>query len=221
MREVGKRFPDGEIFSLGYTDIWGEREYLYTMTDLCDRAGCHCVGNEVVCDNWEYRLFMPDLHSAYLAQCLQRCECFEEDSSVGVSTTAMLTDSEDDTESVSSEASVNNYATNWAAQNAQKMQEVYSPRPDPNGTENGRVIEQSAPPVVGTLPARLTHGKPCLAGQAGGWVFQNRAAQRCCPGYDYTALTASQAYVNYGLPIDYIVAGASVGMCLKALGGSG
>ena len=223
MNEVGPRFPDGEIFALGYNDEWGERQYLYTLTDLCDRAGCHCMGNDVSCDNWEYTLFVTDLHTKYQALCLQRCTCFEEDSLIDESTTAATSDSEADIESVSSNPSIKNYSNDWAADNAQKMRQVYSPIPQANGTENGRAIEQSAPPIVDALPARLNHGKPCVAGQAGGWVFENRAAQGCCPGYDFSALTPSQAYVNYGLPIGYIVAGvSSVGMCLKhKAGGSG
>lgn len=218
MRQVGPRNRDGTIARLGYSDRWGEREYLYTFTDLCDRAGCRCSGSTVVCDNFSYILFMAQLHTRYQVDCLRSCECFEEDEDLEIGSVAASANSSIDT--WGSEPSVNDYENfDWASLNAQRMRQVYGHVLNTNAIENGRSIENSSPVPV-QPPSRLNGGKPCLAGQAAGWVFESGATGRCCPGYTFNALTASEAYVNYGLPINWIVAGVtSVGMCLKPASG--
>lgn len=212
MHEVGSRNRDGSIAVVGYDDRWGEREYLYTFTDICDRAGCHCSGSTVVCDNHGYILFVPEFFQYYVDDCLRECECFEEDPDVPMASSTISNFSSD----MSSTSSINNYEkVDLAAFNAQKMKQIYSPVTVNNAIENGRDIEHSTPVTV-QPPSRLTGGKPCLAGQAAGWTFESGSKGICCPGYAYDALTASEAYVNYGLPIGWIVAGVtSVGMCLK------
>ena len=216
MREVGSRGPGGRIAMLGYDDTWGEREYLYTFTDLCDRAGCHCLGDRVVCHHWGI-LFVPVFYQWYKDQCLAVCECFEEDPDLLLSNTTMESASSSSSDTGSTATSVNNYKLDWALDNAQKMRQVYSPSAVTNSLPNGRSIEDSALPASSSLPSRLNGGKPCLAGQAAGWTFQKYARGRCCPGYAFSELTASEAYVNYGLPIGNIVAGIwIVGMCLKS-----
>jgi len=218
VREVGSRGPDGRIAILGYNDQWGEREYLYTFTDLCDRAGCRCVGNRVVCSNWGI-LFVPDFYHWYRNRCLHLCECFEENSDL-FSDTASEAASDSSSETWSSLPNVNKYKTDWAAKNAQTMRLVYNPTIFANVSQNGRSIEHSAPPVASMVPNRLNGGKPCLAGQAAGWTFKNFARGQCCPGYGFHALTASELYVNYGLPVGDVVAGVSiVGICLKPISG--
>ena len=216
MHEVGSRGPGGRIAILGYDDRWGEREYLYTFTDLCDRAGCHCVGNRVVCSQWGV-LFVQAFHDWYHNRCEAVCECFEENSEL-FSDTESASDSSTDT--WSSVGSVNNYQTDWAAENAARMRLVYASVAIANSSLNGRIIEQSTPPVPRAAPSRLNGGKPCLAGQAAGWTFSDFARGRCCSGYTFRALTASEAYVNYGLPIGNVMAGiATVGICLKTTSG--
>lgn len=211
MREVGSRGPGGKIAILGFNDPWGEREYLYTFTDLCDRAGCHCLGNQVVCTNWGI-LFMPDFYHWYHDVCMESCECFEEDSDTMSETSSQASNASSTTWS-----SVSSNKRDWAAENARKMRQVYSPIAT---TKNGRSIENSAPPASRTPPSRLTGKKPCLAGQAAGWTFDNFAKGHCCPGYSFQELSASEAYVNYGLPIGNIVAGIwTIGMCLKTVSG--
>lgn len=215
MRQVGPRNPDGTIARLGYDDRWGEREYLYTFTDLCDRAGCHCSGSAVVCDNFAYILFVAPLNTRYRVDCLRSCECFEEDEDLDTGSVAVSANSSIDT--LASESSVNNYDNfDLAASNAQRMKQVYGHVTAANAIENGRNIEGSDP-VPFQPPSRLNGGKPCLAGQAADWVFESGTTGRCCPGYAFNALTASEAYVNYGLPINWIVAGVtSIGMCLRS-----
>lgn len=196
---------------LGFSDRWREREYLYTFTEVCDRAGCHCVGQQVICHDYGDVLFVPQFNVHYANKCLHYCACFEEDPTFSLETAEVLSQS-------SSEPSVNSYQVDWAAHNAQKLREVYSGVSFSNSAPNGRSIEHSTPQSV--RPNRLNGGKPCFAGQAAGWVIESFASGKCCPGYSFSPLTASQAYVNYGLPIGYIVAGVtSVGLCLRTLSG--
>lgn len=218
MRPVGRRNQDGTIARLGYDDRWGEREYLYTLTDLCDRAGCRCSGSTVVCNRFDYILFVVGFYIQYEADCLQKCECFEEDEDLEIECITASTNSTIDT--CSSGSSVNNYkSSDLAALNAQTMKQVYGHFGVTKVIENGRDIEHSSPVSV-QPPSRLNGGKPCLAGQAAGWAFESGVTGRCCPGYTFNALTASEAYVNYGLPIGWIVAGVTiVGMCLKSASG--
>lgn len=172
----------------------------------------------MVCDNFAYILFVAQLHSRYHVDCLRSCECFEEDEDLDIGSEAASADSSVDT--WGSASSVNNYDNfDLAASNAQRMKQVYGHVTATNAIENGRNIENSSPVPV-QPPSRLNGGKPCLAGQAAGWVFESGATGRCCPGYTFSALTASEAYVNYGLPIGWIVPGlTSVGMCLRSASG--
>lgn len=219
MGEVGSRGPGGRISILGYDDPWGEREYLYTFTDICDRAGCHCVGDRVSCNiDWGI-FFVPDFYQHYSRLCLAVCECFEEDSSI-LSVSASETSSIASNDTRSSMTNAKNYQTDWAAQNAEKMRSIYSHIPSASGLQNGRDIEDSAPPGTSVSPNRIYGSKPCLAGEAAGWTFQNFANGHCCPGYTFNRLSASEAYGNYGLPIGDIVSGIwVVGVCLKILSG--
>ena len=202
---------------LGYDDPWGEREYVYTFTDICDRAGCHCEGDQVVCSN-RGLLFVTEFYFWYKDQCASRCECFEEDLDVLLTTESLSNSSVSDT--WSSVGSVKNYQSDWALYNAKKMREVYGYASSANNPENGRSIEDSTPSVSNRLPSRLRGRKPCLAGQAAGWTFQDFTKGHCCPGYAFNRLTASEAYVNYGLPIGNIVSGIwIVGICLKTTSG--
>ena len=215
MREVGSRGPGGKIGMLGYDDPWGEREYVYTFTDICDRAGCHCEGDQAVCSHWG-PLFVSQLYLWYKDDCLTRCECFQENSDILLTTESISDSALSDT--WSSVGSVKNHQSDWALYNARKMREVYGYSASANRSENGRDIEESTPSIADMLPNRLNGGKPCLAGQAAGWTFQDFTRGHCCPGYWFNRLTASEAYVNYGLPIGNIVSGIwVVGMCLKTI----
>ena len=212
MHEVSPREPDGKISVLGYDDFWGEREYLYTMTDLCDRAGCHCINDRLVCSNLWGVLFVPAFHHWYYDRCMESCECFEEDLNSQAS--------EISSDVSSSLESANSNHIDWAAENAEKMSEVYNSHSNHDASRNGREIEDSAPPASRLPQNRLTGGKQCLAGQAAGWTSDNFANGHCCPGYSFREMSASEAYVNYGLPIGNIVAGIwVVGMCLKGKSG--
>lgn len=221
MREVGSRNRDGSIGMLGYTDQWGEREYLYFLTDLCDRAGCLCVGTQIVCYDSGNILFVRVFQVRYEELCVASCRCFEEDVNVRYQTTEVPSDSSSNTwSSASSASSTSDLDRDWAAENAQRMRQVYNPFFVTNYSQNGRSIENSGPPAANIPPNRLNKGRSCLAGQAAGWVFENYAARQCCPGYAFSALTTSEAYVNYGIPIGYLVAGVwSIGMCLKSISG--
>lgn len=79
MGEVGSRNRDGSIAMLGYTDSWGEREYLYTFTDICDRTGCYCQGAIVQCSNIDYILFVAEFWIWYADACEANCRCFAEE----------------------------------------------------------------------------------------------------------------------------------------------
>lgn len=109
--------------------------------------------------------------------------------------------------------------TSRATANAQVMREVYFPG---GNLQNGRAIERSTP-TNGTNGRNRLNTSPgmagkCLAGQAAGWTHADVASKQCCPGYGFSALSASEAYVNYGIPIGDIVAGiASIGICLKSM----
>lgn len=171
-----------------------------------------------MCDNSGYILFVAQFYSRYQADCLRHCECFEEGENSETESVAASGDSSINT--WSSGSSVNNYENfDLAALNAQKLKQVYSPVTATDAIENGRNIEHSSP-VPAQPPSRLNGGKPCLAGQAAGWVFERGATGKCCQGYAFNALTASEAYVNYGIPIGWIVAGVTnVGMCLRPVSG--
>ncbi|CAD6579974.1 MAG: hypothetical protein ASARMPRED_009311 [Alectoria sarmentosa] len=200
--------PDGSII-LSFTDVWGERQLLFRFTDLCDRAGCHCEGDEMMCFNNGYVLFENALYEMYGGDCESACRCLEE----GLNEAA----SEPDEGSVSSSslssdtwssADSTSRDVDWAAENAQLLRNYYA--------SLVREFDSS----TGEAPNRLNNGIPCLAGQAAGWVLARGEIGQCCPGYSFNALTASEAYVLYGVPIDYIVAGVrSIGMCLKSISG--
>ena len=69
--------------------------------------------------------------------------------------------------------------------------------------------------------AAMGHGA-CLAGEAAGWTFKKFASKKCCQGYSFQALSAQEAYANYGVAphAGDIVAGiVTIGVCLKSLGG--
>lgn len=198
--------PDGSMI-LSFSDFWGEQQQLFRLTELCDRAGCHCQGAEMLCFNWGYVLFEQALYEAYREDCENACWCQEEASTES--------DSESDDSSVSlsssdtwSSADSTSRDVDWAAENAQLLRNYYAS------------VVRTFDTSTGVAPNRLNNGIPCRAGQAAGWVFASGASGKCCPGYSYTALTASEAYVLYGLPIGSIVAGVrSIGMCLKAVSG--
>jgi len=119
------------------------------------------------------------------------------------------TDSDSTWSSVDTSEMVNE---DWAAENAQVMRGVYF---GGGGVQAGRALEQSNTTTTNRLNSRPGRGS-CLAGQAAGWTYESVATKQCCSGYSFSALTASEAYINYGIPIGDIVAGvASIGMCLK------
>lgn len=161
----------------------------------------------MLCFNWGYVLFEQALYEAYREDCENACWCQEEASTES--------DSESDDSSVSwsssdtwSSADSTSRDVDWAAENAQLLRNYYAS------------VVRTFDTSTGVAPNRLNNGIPCRAGQAAGWVFASGASGKCCPGYSYTALTASEAYVLYGLPIGSIVAGVrSIGMCLKAVSG--
>ncbi|KAM0800412.1 hypothetical protein BDR22DRAFT_889462 [Usnea florida] len=61
--------------SLSYTDEWGIREYIFTREGLCSRAGCQCISNVVVSNNFEYIFFSKPLHDWYAPTCVNTCRC--------------------------------------------------------------------------------------------------------------------------------------------------
>lgn len=167
----------------------------------------------VQCSNWGYVLFVRGFWDWYRRDCEVGCRCFEEEVGMGTGVDTGVGTGVGSTDSDSTWSSV---GEDWAGKNAQVMREVYLGGGD---VVSGRVLEQSnGSSAVGNRlsnsPGRV--GK-CLAGQAAGWTYENVAGRRCCPGYGFSALTASEAFVNYGIPIGDVVAGlVSVGMCLKS-----
>ena len=62
----------------------------------------------------------------------------------------------------------------------------------------------------------------CLAGEATGWTFQRFASKKCCQGYSFQALSAQEAYGNYGVAPyagDIVTGVVTIGVCLKSLAG--
>jgi len=66
--------------------------------------------------------------------------------------------------------------------------------------------------------AVLGHGA-CLAGEEAGWTFEKSAAETCCSGYSFNALTAQEAHMLFNLPYvsDIITGLITIGICLKSI----
>lgn len=64
--------------SLSYTDEWGVREYIFTREGLCSRAGCKCIFDTVVSNNFEYVFFSRTIHDWYAPMCVSTCTCTSE-----------------------------------------------------------------------------------------------------------------------------------------------
>lgn len=147
----------------------------------------------MVCYNWGYVLFENALYNWYEDDCVLACHCEEPETGRTTSSSTNSTWSSADSKD-----------QDWAEENAQLMREHYA-------TLNGHSALR-----MNRTHNRLNTQLPCRAGEAAGWVFESRALKDCCPGYLFNALTAQEAYVNYGVPISYIIAGViSIGICLK------
>ena len=66
---------DGIVESIQYLDQWGEVQYIEDVEGLCDRAGCHCVGPTIECNNVQGLFYEPAIAAKYAERCFHTCQC--------------------------------------------------------------------------------------------------------------------------------------------------
>lgn len=210
--ETGFLTVDYRNYATGEGDI---TDILYTSDQLCDRAGCHCVGSRMICSIEGTRFYNSAISAVYHEKCASRCRCVEELSSDPESDTTWssagsgassngessgesggdLTETED-----GSEYSDDSIHDHWA-HNMAVIRANYD-----HGKAKNPVHDKTC------LPSRLGQCNSCMAGPAAGWTFNSAD---CCPEHSLEIITPQEAFTQFAMPVDILVTNhISVGVCL-------
>ncbi len=188
------------------TDIYGWPANIYSPEQLCDRVGCRCVGAEMICSPEGTRLYTAPISAEFTDLCTTRCRC-EPWIDPRRAPSEPVSASDSDTDTTWSTSSNSDSGSSFSEQWAHNTAVI---RAHERERRLGRNVGHPPPTCV---PNRLKNCDSCLAGQAAGWTWKQ---SECCSGYNLQSLTPQEAYTEYGLPIDTLLAShASVGVCLK------
>lgn len=181
-------------------------DILHTSDQLCDRAGCHCAGAEMICSIEGTRFYNAAINAVFHDQCASRCRCVEEiltdpdtDSTWSPADSAWSSDGESDYDDYSDDSIHDHWAHNIAVIRANYA----------NGRARDPIDDQSSQTCV---PNRLQECETCLAGPSAGWTLNSAD---CCPDYSLETITPQEAFTQFAMPISTLVSNhISVGVCM-------
>lgn len=210
--ETGFLALDLRDYATGEGDI---TDILYTSDQLCDRAGCRCVGSTMLCSIEGTRFYNSAISALYHEKCASRCRCVEEiDSDPDSDTTwssagsAASSDGESDGqpgggsdgEDNGSEYSDDSIYDHWA-HNMAVIRANYD-----HGKAKNPVHDKTC------LPSRLGQCNSCMAGPAAGWTLKSTD---CCPEYSLETITPQEAFTQFAMPVSILITNhISVGVCM-------